>query len=76
VYLSKVDERLVRIRNKNHERFIEVLAMIDQTDEFIRFGANLAVFIARRSEEPKQFVSALGCTLDDVLILENDGGQP
>ena len=75
VYLTKVRDRLVLIKNQSQQRFLKALAKVDQTDEFISHGTNLSVFLARRSNEAAAFINELGYTLDDVLILEDKGGR-
>lgn len=76
VYQTKVADRLLLIKNQSQKKFVEALALVDQTDELISTGGQLAVFVANRSLAAETFVAALGYTLDDILIIEGDNAKP
>jgi len=70
VYLTKIHERLVLLKNQSSARFIAALAAVGQSDEFISYGVELPVFVARGSKEAETFIAMLGTDIQTVLDLE------
>lgn len=66
VYLTKVRDRLVLLKNQSSKRFNEALALVAETDEFIRYGVPLEVFVTRKGPEAKRFIEALISDIDIV----------
>jgi hypothetical protein len=70
VYLTKVRDRLVWLRNRNTKFFIEALALVAESHEFTSYGPQLEVFVSRKSEDAKRFIEALGSDIDLVTSKE------
>ncbi len=71
VYLTKVRDRLLLLRNKDEKKFLSALAAVEQSDEFLTYGPRLEFFVIKGGEVAKQFVARLGINYD-LLVSRND----
>lgn len=70
VYLTKLRDKLVALRNSDTEAFDRALAAVAETDEFLRHGSRLEVFLLQGDEVAKRFAETLGVDYESLISEE------